>query len=65
MKFVFIYDNYYGVGIEWERCDLKEWLIDVFEVFVVIIVLYCIFEICKYVEGEFLSEGWVLNVDFD
>lgn len=65
MKLAFTYDNHHGAGTEWERRDLKEWLTDVFEAPAVTIAPHCTSEIRKHVEGEFLSEGWALNVDLD
>ncbi|MEX0604453.1 MAG: BglII/BstYI family type II restriction endonuclease [Marinobacter sp.] len=65
MKLAYTYDNHHSAGTEWERRELKEWLTDVFEAPAVKIEPRCTSDIRKHVEGEFMNEGWALDVRLD
>ena len=65
MKLAYTYDDHHSAGMEWERRELKEWLTDVFEAPAVKIAPRCTQNIRKHVEGEFMNEGWALDVRLD
>ena len=65
MKLAFTYDDHHNAGSEWEKREIKEWLTDVFEAPAIKIAKGCTAAIREHVEGEFLNEGWALDVRLD
>lgn len=63
MKLVFTYEEHHSAGDEWERRELKRWLVDIFEAPAIKIAPRCTPEIRKHVETQFLDEGWALSLD--
>lgn len=64
MKLDHIYDHHNAVS-EWERRDLQEWLLDVFEAPSIKVREGCTTEIREYVRREFENKGWAINVKID
>lgn len=65
MRLAYTYEEHYNAGSEWEKRELKEWLTDVFEAPAIKIRKGCTTDIRAHVEGEFLNEGWALDVRLD
>ena len=65
MKLAYTYDDHHNAGVAWERCELKKWVIDVFEAPGVTIGKRCTQAVREHVESEFLNEGWALGVNLD
>lgn len=65
MKLAYTYEEHHSAGSEWEKRELKEWLTDVFEAPAIEITKGCTSKIREHVEGEFLNEGWALDVRLD
>lgn len=61
MKVADVYEHN-RAGKEWNRLNLREWLLNVFDAPEVLIGRRCTRKIHDHVETCFLNEGWALNV---
>lgn len=64
MKLALTYSHLNGRHV-WEESDAFEWVTDIFEVPALRIERRCTTIIREHVEGEFLNDGWALNVNLD
>ena len=64
MQLDHIYDHHNAVA-EWERREVYDWLLDVFEAPAIRMREGCTTAIRNHARSEFVKEGWAINVRID